>query len=206
MCRLTRKDFWLRSDQIPVDGAKAIDIAVEYRIVNCSILQNPPYCVERFDFYMNQSDQYIADAAYYTSPISNRSTYKMVDVMESHSGERTTKTTRVLVKGKYVFLAFLNYGACSLIYSAKITYNVCPYKTFDSLVSVAKTTAPANNLETIRVEGHCIEHTEKVPGSFYVECESNGAWNTSCLKGRCVCKENMENVGKKCKGMCIYCI
>ena len=119
---------------------------------------------------------------------------------------RTFETINILNKGKYLILAFHNDGACNTLFSVKVTYYVCPAGTLDnSLVSLARTVAPANDSQFIPVEESCERDSVHVAGSLYVHCQSNGEWNTSGLKGKCICKEDMQNVGGKCQGMsCIH--
>jgi len=115
--------------------------------------------------------------------------------------QTTDKTISVLVKGKHIILAFRNYGACSTLFSVKVTYNVCRDETLsNSLLSLPRTVAPANDSEPTRVEGNCDEDTVQVSGRLYVHCESNGEWNTTGLEGRCICKEDMQNNDGTCKG------
>jgi len=62
-----------------------------------------------------------------------------------------------------------------------------------------RTVAPANDSNPIRVEGSCDKDTVHVRGSSFVYCQSNGVWNTSGLQGKCICKEDMQNVEGKCQ-------
>ena len=155
-----------------------------------------------FDLYMHQSDQFIADQGLYPDPLSNSVAYQRIAEINQTTDKRTSETINVLVKEKHVILAFHNYGACSTLYSVKVTYNVCPYETLsNSLVSLPRTVAPANVSAPIRVEGNCDKDTVQVPGSLYVHCESNGEWNTTGLEGRCICKEDMQNNEGICESM-----
>ena len=196
---------WLVSDQIDVSTANKIDITIDYYITSCSnIYKNGgPYCVDMFDLYVNQSDQpVIKDKFRYPDPLNNTVAYEKVAEIKQATNIRTSETINVLTKRKHVLLAFHNYGACNVVYSVKVTYNVCPEETLsDSLVSLPRTVAPANDSESIRVQGNCNKDTVQVPGSLYVHCERNGEWNASGLEGRCICKEDMQNVGGNCEGL-----
>jgi len=151
--------------------------------------------------YVNHSDQLIGDESQYPDPLSNRMVYEKATVIRQATNKRYSETITFLPKGKYVILAFHNYGACSTLYSVKVTYNICPDETLRSnLVSLPRTVAPANDSDTIRVKGNCIKDAAQVPGSLYVHCQSNGEWNTTELEGRCICKEDMENNGGICEG------
>ena len=196
---------WLLSDQIAVSEANRIDITVQYFIKSCSTFSGSSgghYCVNAFDLFIHQSDQFIADQGLYPDPLNNSVAYQRIAVINQTTDKRNSETISVLVKEKYVILAFHNYGACSTLYSVEVTYNVCPDKTLRrSLVSLPRTVAPANDSEPIRVEGECNrEATVQGSGSLYVHCESNGEWNTTGLEGRCICKEDMQNNEGKCKG------
>ena len=195
--------YWLLSDQIAVRDANRIDITAQYFIKSCSKIPTAgPYCVDVFDLYVNQSDQFIADQDLYPDPLSNSVAYEKVAEINQTTDVTTVETISILVKGKHVILAFYNYGGCTILFSVKVSYNVCPDETLkSSLVSLQKTVAPANDSDSIRVEGNCNKDTVQTSGSLHVHCESNGEWNTTGLEGRCICKEDMENsIGGRCMG------
>ena len=201
----SQPNYWLLSDQITVSEANRIDITVQYYITSCSTFDFHPsegyYCVNVFDLYVNQSDQLIADPSLYPDPRSNSVAFKRIAEINQTTDKATSETISILAKEKHVILAFYNYGACSSLFSVKVTYNVCPDETFrSSLVSVPMTVAPANDSEPTPVEGNCDKDTVQVSGSLYVHCESNGEWNTTELEGRCICKEDMQNDDGMCKG------
>ena len=192
---LQQSNKWLLSYQFTVGKANRIDITVTYRITSC------PQCVNVFDLYVNQSDQFIADQDNYPDPLIDTTAYERVAEIKQAINSRNSETVNVLVKGQYTILAFHNYGACSTLFSVKVSYNICPDETLRSnLVSLPRTVAPANDLERIRVEGSCIKDAVKVHGSLYVHCESNGEWNTTGLEGRCICKEDTQNNRGICEG------
>lgn len=195
-----------------ISEANRIDVTIDYFITSCSKLSNNggPYCENVFDLYVNQSDHCIVDPqpdrciaqdSRYPDPLSNTTAYEKVAEIKQAINMRKVETINALVKGKYVILAFHNYGACSTMFSVKVTYNVCPDEPLsDTLVTLPRTVAPANDSKPIRVEGSCDKNTVHVRGSLFVYCQSNGNWDTSGLKGRCICKEDMQNVGGKCQG------
>lgn len=87
------------------------------------------------------------------------------------------------------------------MFSVKVTYNFCPEETLiNTLMTLPRTVAPANDSKPIRVEGSCAEDTVRVPGSLFVYCQSSGDWSMSGLQGRCICKEDFQNVEGKCQG------
>jgi len=192
-------NHWLLSDQIEVGIANRIDITFTYRITSC------PNCLNVFDLYVNQSDKLIKDQTYYPDPLIDTTAYEKAAEIKEAIDKEHSETIKVLVKGQYFIVAFHNYRACSNLFSVKVTYYVCPGKTVsDSLVSLQKTVAPANDSNNIRVEGNCVKDAVQVSGSFYVDCDSNGEWNTTGLEGRCVCKEDMQNNGRICEGYNYY--
>ena len=192
-----RPNYWLVSEQIDIKEAKEIGITINYLISSCSTQykNGGHYCVNVFDLYVNQSNQ--------TFPVpSNTAAYEKVTEIGLHPSGRTFKTINVPIKGKYVFLAFHNYGACCSLHYVKVTYNVCPHQTLDKrLISLPRTVSPASDSQAISVEGHCSRDTVKVPGSLYSQCQSTGEWNTSGIEGGCICKEDMHNVDGECHGM-----
>ena len=194
---------WLLSGQIAVSEANRIDVTVEYYMTSCSKLtQNGgPYCVNVFDLYVNQSDQF-RDKSLHPDPLSNPMAYEKVAEIKQATDVRTYETIGIPVKAKYAILAFHNYGACSHLYSVIVTYNVCPDESLSSsLMSLPRTVAPANDSQPVRVKANCDKDTVQASGSLYVHCESNGEWNTTELEGRCICTEDMQNNGGICQGM-----
>ena len=196
---------WLISDRITVSEANRIDITVDYRIRGCASLANNGgyYCNnESFALYVSQSDQFIADPSKYPNPINNAAAYEKVEEISQPINSRTLVTINSLVKGRYILLAFHNSGACTILFSVKVSYNVCPAEKAlsDSLVTLPRTVAPANDSEPIRVKGNCKQDAVQVSGNLHMQCDSHGEWNISAFEGRCVCKEDMQNVKGNCKG------
>ena len=195
---------WLISDQFPVSKANRIDITVEYYFRRCSDLPSNGgyYCNHTFGLYENQSDQEIKDQAQYPDPLINPAAYEKVAEISQPIDSRTSVTIKSRVKRRHVLLAFHNSGACITLYSVKVSYNFCPTETHkDSLVTLPRTVAPANDSAPNPVEGNCDKDTVRAQGSLSAHCKSNGEWDTSGFEGRCVCKEDMENVGGKCQGI-----
>lgn len=193
-------DNWLISDQISIRDANRIDITVVYFIQSCSAFPSNggSYCDHVFDLYVNHSDQLNADK--FPDPLNNRKAYEKTAVIRPVPNKRSSETINVRVKGKYVILAFHNYGACTTMFSVQVTYNVCPDAILrNTLMILPRTVAPANDSNPIRVEGSCDKDTVHVRGSSFVYCQSNGVWNTSGLQGKCICKEDMQNVEGKCQ-------
>jgi len=199
----SQPNTWLLSDQIAVSEANRMDITVHYFITSCSKIFNNGgyYCANVFDLFVHQSDQLIADKLLYPDPLSNSAAYKKIAEINQITDIRTSETISVLVEGKHVILAFHNYGACSTLFSVKVTYNVCPDETLtSSLMSLPRTVTPANDSQPVRVKGNCDKDAVQVSGSLYVHCESNGEWNTTGLEGKCICKENLQHYEGICTG------
>ena len=194
---------WLISGQIAVTEANRIDVTVKYFIRSCSKIPNNggPYCVNVFDLYINQSDQFIGDQFDYPDPLINPVAYEKAAEIKQATEVRISETISIPVKAKHAILAFHNYGACSILFSVNVTYNVCPYETLSSsLMSLPRTVAPAKDSQPTRVSANCDKDAVQVSGSLYVHCESDGEWNTTGLDVRCVCKTDMQNIEGLCQG------
>ena len=135
-------------------------------------------------------------------PLQNNASYvKIAKITAPVLGPKaiTKKTFGVEVKGENIVLAFNNQGSCSSIYSVVVSYYVCSaYTVGSSLVSFPRSIAPANN--SVPVLGSCVTAAVYHQGILSVDCQSDGVWNISSLRGRCICKESMENSKGECKG------
>ena len=174
----------------------AVYITIEYRTVNCSVRNGGKYCKEYFDLYVHQSGQPTQP-----DPLINNAAYdKIARTAPSALGSKVSQTFRVNVKEKYIVLAFHDQGSCSLLFSVAVKYYFCPETVHvDGLVTLPRTIAPANNSEP--VVGNCTKNAVHEKDILMVNCQSDGVWNISSLKGNCICKEDMENVGGDCKGI-----
>ena len=179
-------------------AVKKVDITIVYSSRNCTELGGDDFCREYFDLYVHQSGNPVVP-----NPLINNATYEKISEVTARIlgiNVRVQKTFSVEVKGKYIILAFHHQGSCSSIYSVSISYNVCPVYTIDrSLVSLPRSMAPVNN--SVSVQGSCVANAANSQGILRVECQSDGVWNISSLRGRCICRENMENNGGECKGI-----
>lgn len=177
---------------------KKVDITVVYSSRNCTKLGGDDFCREYFDFYVHQSENQVVP-----NPLTNNTTYEKISEVTAPIlgiNARVRKTFSVEVKGKHIILAFHNQGSCSSIYSVVISYYVCPvYTIVRGLVSLPRSIPPINN--SVPVQGSCATNAVYNQGTLRVDCQSDGVWNISSLKGRCVCRENMENDGGECKGI-----
>ena len=180
---------------------KAVYITIEYRTLNCSG-NGGKYCKEYFDLYVRQSRQKTEPDS--PDPLINNASYdKIARTAPSALGIRVSQTFSVNVKEKYIVLAFHDQGSCSALFSVAVKYYFCP-KTVHvgGLVNLPRTIAPANN--SVPVVSNCTKNAVHEQGILRVNCQSDGGWNISSLRGNCICKVDMENVGGECKGMYNY--
>ena len=189
---------WLTSNLIKIPSkVKKVDVTFQYNIRNCTVLNGDNFCREYFDFYMHQSM-----TSTKPNPLQNNATYEKIAEITSlilGFNVREVKTFGIGVKGNNIILAFHNQGCCSGIYSVTVSYYVCPeFTAIGRLVSLPKSMAPANNSEP--VQGSCVTNAVYNEGNVSVYCQSDGFWNISSLKGRCICKEDLENREGECKG------
>ena len=197
-CSLDKQsNSWLRNDPLITipSAVKKVHIVIDYKINNCSKFPDVTYCREYFDLYVHRSGQTTIP-----DPVINNATYeKITKITAATLDIRVTKTIGADVKGKYLELAFHDQGSCSALYSVTVSYYVCPELSLNKdLVLLPRTMAPANNSEPVL--GNCVTNAVRDQGILSVNCQKNGAWNISSLKGRCICKEDMENTGGQCKG------
>ena len=198
---LQEPNNWLLSKLIGVGEVQSLDVTVEYHTTPCSNYPSAAFCKDPFDVYVWESNRSVLTKQI-PNPINNIGPYRKFATVSGPSVVHpTTETLPLMVTSRYIVLGFRDRGGCRVLYSVKVSYNVCPQDILvNSLVFVTQTLAPSSDSEPIPVEGSCAAHSVHVRGSLIVVCESNGEWNTSRLQGRCVCKEDMENKGGICKG------
>ena len=174
----------------------AVYITIEYQTFNCSLRNGGKYCKEYFDLYVHQSGQ-----STQPDPLTNSASYdKIARIAPSTLGIRESQTFSVNVKGKYIVLAFHDQGSCTVLLSVAVKYYFCPETVLvGGLVNLPRTIAPANN--SVSVVSDCTKNAVHEQGILKVNCQRDGGWNISSLKGNCICKEDMENVGGECKGI-----
>ena len=177
----------------------AVYITIEYRTFNCSLRNGGKYCKEYFDLYVHPSGQ-----STQPDPLTNNASYEHIArTAPSALGIRESQTFTVNVKEKYIVLAFHDQGSCSVLFSVAVKYYFCPETVHvGGLVNLPRTIAPANN--SVPVLSNCTKNAVHEQGILRVNCQSDGGWNISSLKGNCICKEEMGNVGGECKGMYNY--
>ena len=138
-------------------------------------------------------------------PLTGNSSYREIATISGQASVQTVFPITLQLKGKYLVLSFLDQGGCKVLYSVRITYNICPSTTLQGgLVYLQETLAPLSALKSVEVKGMCAVDSFRIQGSLNVSCESSGQWNVSQFEGKCVCKEDMENIGGTCSGMLKY--
>lgn len=199
-CKVSGKqpNAWLVSNPIAVPSAiEKVDFTIVFNTRNCTVLGADNFCKEYFDFYIHQSMTPIAP-----DPLRNNITYEKIAEITApilSLSTRITNTFGVEVRGKYIVLAFHDQGSCSSIHYVSVSYYLCPeFTVVSGLVSLPRFTAAANNAEL--VVGTCVANAVYYQGNITAACRSDGVWNISSLKGRCVCREDMENSEGECKG------
>ena len=201
ICEVSGKqpNAWLVSNSIAVPSAvEKVDFTIVFNTRNCTALGGDNFCKKYFDFYIHQSMTPIPP-----DPLRNNVTYEKIAEMTAPILGLTVWTRNIFgveVKGKYIILAFHDQGSCSSIHYVSVGYYLCPeFTVVSGLVSLPRFTAPANNAEP--VVGNCVTNAVYYQGSITAACQSDGVWNISSLKGRCVCREDMENNEGECKGI-----
>ena len=191
---------WLRSILIDVQNIDRVTVSVRCTITSfCSSHPNT-FCNENIGVYVWESDLKVTSDLI-PDPLTSNSSYREFATIRGQASHQTISLALQLTR-RYIVLGFLDQGGCKILSSVRITYNICPGTTlFNSLVDLRETVAPSSDFEPILVEGTCTADSFHVQGSLNVTCESSGQWNVSQFEGKCVCKEDMENVGGTCTGM-----
>ncbi|XP_073248000.1 ephrin type-A receptor 7-like [Porites lutea] len=193
---------WLLSTLIDIQRIQRVQLTIFYTIdPPCSVNPNAKFCNDSFDVFVWESDIKVT-ADKIPNPINSNSSYrKLVTISGPTGSQRTLLTIPLQAKKQYIVLGFHDKVGCEVLYSVKVTNNVCPATTLqDNLVYLPETVAPSRLLESIPVEGMCTADSSHIQGSLNVWCESSGQWNASQFEGKCVCNEDMENIGGTCSG------
>ena len=191
---------WLRSPLINVHSIDRVSVSVRYTIAFFCYLRPNTFCNENIGVYVWESN-FKVTSDLIPDPLTSNSSYREFATIRGQASGQTISLALQLKK-RYIVLGFLDQGGCKILSSVRITYNICPETTLrDSLVKLRETVAPTSIFESILVGGTCTADSFHVQGSLNVTCESSGQWNVSQFEGKCVCKEDMENVGGTCTGM-----
>ena len=192
---------WLRSPLIDVQSIDRVTVSVKYTIAPfCSSQPSNKFCSENIGVYVWESELKVTTDLI-PDPLTSNSSYRKFATIRGQASDQTISLALQLTKG-YIVLGFLDQGGCKILSSVRIAYNICPGTTLSNgLVDLRETVAPSSVFESILVEGTCAENSFHIQGSLNVTCESSGQWNVSHVEGKCICKEDMENVGGTCTGM-----
>ena len=197
---LQERKNWLRSPLIDVHSIDRVSVSVRYTITSFCSSQPNTFCDENIGVYVWESLSHVTTDLI-PNPVTSNSSYREFATIRGQASDQTISLALQLTK-RYIVLGFLDQGGCKILSSVRITYNICPGTTLsNSLVDLRETVAPSSVFESILVEGTCAENSFHIQGSLNVTCESSGQWNVSQFEGKCVCKEDMENVEGICTGM-----
>ena len=198
---LQEQKNWLRSPLIDVQSIDRVTVSVKYTINSfCSSQPSNRFCTDSIGVYVWESVSHVTTDLI-PDPRTRNSSYREFATIRDPARDQTISLALQLTE-RYIVLGFLDQGGCKILSSVRITYNICPSTTLsNSLVDLRETVAPSSDFESILVEGTCAENSFHIQGSLNVTCESSGQWNVSQFEGKCVCKEDMENVGGTCTGM-----
>lgn len=202
---------WLWSYGISHNNLKRVDITINYTIHRCDSFDDYArrHCAEQFDVYEYQSKRHTNES--YSDPRNGH--YNKIETISLPSN--TSKSNRLLPRiaklsllikerTSKVFLAIHDQGACLVLHSFVVTYNVCPRRTLpSSLVLLPQTIAPVNESETVKIPGKCAVNSEPTAPVLSAICGSSGEWTRSDdLAGECLCIPGWEKVVSECQGMC----
>ena len=179
-------------------------VSVTYTVASfCSSQPRNHFCNDNIGVYSWESDKLVTSDKI-PNPLTSNSSYREIAIIRGQTSVQTVFQIALQLKSKYFVLGFLDQGGCKVLYSVRITYNICPETTLpDSLVHLKETLAPSTALKSVQVRAICAADSFHIQGSMNISCESNGQWNVSQFEGKCVCKEDMENIGGTCSGMSI---
>ena len=181
-----------------------MSVSVKYTITSfCSSQPSNRFCTDNIGVYVWESDSTVT-TDFIPDPVTSNNSYREFATIRGQASDQTISLALQLTR-RYIVLGFLDQGGCKILSSVRITYNICPKTTLHgSLVDLRETVAPFSVVESILVVGTCTADSFHVQGSLNVTCESSGQWNVSQFEGKCVCKEDKENVGGTCTGMSRY--
>lgn len=166
------------------------------------------YCSEQFDVYGYQSSQEPNNS--YSDPRNGHYSKIQTISLPSNSSNQSVSLQNIAKMSLFikertskVFLAIHDQGACLVVHSFVVTYNVCPRKILpDSLVLLPQTIAPVNESKNVKVMGKCAANSEPTAPELGANCGSSGEWvRGDDSTGECLCIAGWEKVASKCQGM-----
>lgn len=171
------------------------------------------FCSEQFDVYGYQSSQEPNNS--FSDPRNGH--YSKIETisLQSNSSNQSVSLHNIAEMSLFikertskVFLAIHDQGACLVLHSTVVTYNVCPEKTLpDTLVLLPETIAPVNESKIVKVMGKCASNSKPTAPELGANCGSTGEWvREDDSTGECLCTAGWEKVSSECKGMLLLCL
>ncbi|XP_020600982.1 ephrin type-A receptor 4-like [Orbicella faveolata] len=200
---------WIWSYGIDHNKLKRIDIAINYSMKRCALYDDAnvrKFCSERFDVYGYQSNQEPNNS--YSDPRNGHYSKMETISLPSNSSNQSVSVQNIAEMSLFikertskVFLAIHDQGACLVVNSIVVTYNVCPRKTLpDSLVLLPQTIAPVNESKIVKVMGKCAANSEPTAPELGANCGSSGEWVRGDVStGECLCIAGWEKVASECQ-------
>lgn len=198
---------WLWSDGIGHNNLKRIDLAIDYTIRRCtSFLGGRLNCSEQFGVYGYQSNGNLNESN--TDPRNGFYNKVKVISMPSNTSSKVKRVQGIAKLSLFikertskVFFAIHDQGACLVVHSFVVTYNVCPERTLPtSLVLLPQTIAPVNESEIVKIRGKCAENSQPAAPVLSAICSSRGEWTQSDdAAGKCLCLPGWEKIGTECQ-------
>lgn len=174
-----QKYSWLTTPYIEHNNSTIVFLEVKYRVRPCATIKSPT-CNDSFDVLVNMADGPTKMASV------NSSAWKQVGRM---TGIATQTVEIGPINQKGFFVAFKDFGSCSVILQTRIYYKFCPY-TISGLASfpqVGTTNVNQNQM------GKCVRNSQPSSSSQAPEmtCTPSGEWNES-RELRCICNAGFE--------------
>ena len=193
---------WLITKFINIKNAARLDVEVTYILLNCSLADVGPFCRTNFSLYSYHTDYKLnPDPKLLNFHKETVITLKTLSALR----ERAKKIFygSVLTKGKGIYLALLDQGACLAIRKFVVRYRFCSETVPSKMVRFSRTVAPANDSNLTKQEGECADPNSitKNNKKFFGVCLSNGEWNiTDNLACLCNYGYELTNGSFTCKG------
>lgn len=203
---------WLWSYDIDHNNLKRIDIAINYSMPKrCASYDDADvrqHCSEQFDVYGYQSSQELNKS--YSDPKNGHYTKIKTVSLPGGLSNQSSSSPRIANMSLFikertskVFLAIHDQGACLVVHSFVVSYNVCPRKTLPgSLVLLPETIAPVNESKIVKVMGQCAANSQPTTLELGANCRSSGEWvRGDNSTGECLCLAGWEKAVSRCHGM-----
>jgi len=201
---------WLRSDGIQPYNVRRVDITINYTVATrCADIAEPSVrqnCKEHFDVYGYQATDNESSNESYSNPTNGHySKIETISWSSNFSNQSKWKIATMSLSIKegtsQVFIGIHDQGACFVLNSFLVTYNICPKQTLPgSLIYLPQAMAPTNESEIVRVEGRCADNSELASPDLDATCLTSGEWmRPDDGKEVCRCKPGYEINITKCE-------